>query len=53
MSYVTWQEKFRIGVDEIDRDHKLLFDLVDQFHESYARGLGQAEMDRVFGALGI
>jgi hemerythrin len=51
MSYATWQEKFLIGVPELDDDHRMLFDLVDQVHEAYARGRIEDDLERVFGIL--
>ncbi|MEO5337078.1 MAG: bacteriohemerythrin [Magnetospirillum sp. WYHS-4] len=51
MSYVVWQEKFRIGIPEVDDDHKMLFDLIDQFHEAYARGSASHDPERVFSVL--
>lgn len=51
MSYVTWPPSIATGIEEIDNDHKGLFDLVDQFHEAYARGGDRAEMECVFKVL--
>jgi hemerythrin len=28
MSFFTWQERFDLGIPEIDRDHKILADLI-------------------------
>lgn len=51
MSYATWQEKFLIGVPELDDDHRMLFDLVNQVHDTYANGMAEADLERVFGIL--
>lgn len=51
MSYLTWTESFAIGIEDVDTDHKTLFDLVDQFHEAYARGEGNGALESVFEAL--
>jgi len=51
MSYLTWQNKFSVGIDEIDHDHKILFDLVGQFHDAYAMGKGEQALEMLFQIL--
>lgn len=51
MTFVMWQEKLATGIEEIDNDHKMLFDLIEQFHEAYMSGQGNAAMEPVFKSL--
>ena len=51
MSYVRWTERLATGIEEIDADHKTLFDLVDQFHEAYAAGKGPGALENLFATL--
>lgn len=51
MSYLTWQEKFSVGIEQIDRDHKILFDLVGQFHDAYAMGKGETALEQLLDML--
>ncbi len=38
MSFFCWQDKFSVGVDAIDNDHRILVDLIDQLHEAFIDG---------------
>lgn len=38
MKYVEWCELFRIGHDKIDSQHKVLFDISNQFHDEAHKG---------------
>ena len=51
MSFVAWQDKLALGIEEIDNDHKGLFDLFNQLHDTYAGGQGDEALDAVFGVL--
>jgi hemerythrin len=51
VSYVAWKDDLATGFEDIDNDHKVLFDLVDQFHEVYAGSGNDAQLKMVFDAL--
>lgn len=51
MSVISWQDKFSVGVEEFDRDHKILLDLINQFHDAYAMGKGVEALEPVFQTL--
>ena len=51
MTFATWQDKFSLGIKDIDNDHQSLFDFFDQLHEAYASGNGAGSMDPVFEEL--
>ena len=51
MSYLTWQEKFTVGVPEFDEDHKQLVDLINQLHDAHAAEEPPEDMDSIFETL--
>ncbi|MEW5728580.1 MAG: hemerythrin family protein [Pseudomonadota bacterium] len=51
MSYAEWQERFSVGIPEVDREHKILFDLIGQLHDAYATDKSMPDMERVFAVL--
>ncbi|OIQ98403.1 bacteriohemerythrin [mine drainage metagenome] len=38
MSFFSWNDKFSMGVEVIDHDHRILVDLIDQLHEAFVNG---------------
>jgi hemerythrin-like metal-binding protein len=51
MSLSGWNDNFALGLPEIDRDHKILFDLIAQLHDAHAAGKGPEELEIVFSLL--
>ena len=51
MSFSDWQDRYDLGIPEIDREHRILFDLIGQFHDAHAAGHGAARLDHVFHVL--
>ncbi len=51
MSFDDWQERYELGIPEIDRDHRILFDLIGQLHDAHAAGHGVERLDYVFQVL--
>lgn len=51
MSYAEWQDRFSVGDAELDRDHKILFDLIGQLHDAYATDKPLPDMERVYAIL--
>ncbi len=35
MSLVTWNEKYVVGQEVIDRDHKMLFAMINEFYDAF------------------
>lgn len=33
---VRWEEKYRVGNEQIDQEHQYLFQLINEFHDAYA-----------------
>jgi hemerythrin len=48
---VEWQEYLSVGVEEIDNQHKMLFDRYNAFFAAYYEGRGHEEVIRLFGFL--
>ncbi len=44
---MTWRENFKIGVPEIDKQHKELCDQVDKLQEACTQGKGAEEVKKV------
>lgn len=51
MSFISWNDKFAIGIEAIDNDHKSLFDISEQLHEAYASGRSAEALDQLFKVL--
>jgi hemerythrin len=51
MSFFTWQDKFSVGIDVIDADHKILVDLIDQLHGAFVSGNVDDTVNSVLAAL--
>lgn len=52
MSFIEWDEdKFSVGVSALDRDHMIIADLIDQFHDAHAAGKGEETLENIFQVL--
>lgn len=51
MSFFTWNEKFSVGIDIIDSEHKVLVDLIDQLHEAFVTGNVDTAIGPILAAL--
>lgn len=45
---VEWHDYLSVGVEEIDHQHRLLFDSYNDFFTAYQEGKGDAEVIRLF-----
>jgi hemerythrin len=46
MSLLEWRDEFRIGIDEVDHEHRLLIDLINAAH---GRGAATAALEAALG----
>lgn len=46
MSLLEWRDGFRIGIDEVDHEHRLLIDLINAAH---GRGAASAALEAALG----
>ncbi|MBI5496646.1 MAG: hemerythrin family protein [Deltaproteobacteria bacterium] len=51
MPFVVFEERFRVGHPEIDRQHAELFDRVNRLHDAMIAGHGRAEVGQVLAFL--
>ncbi|HVI52023.1 MAG TPA: bacteriohemerythrin [Candidatus Sulfotelmatobacter sp.] len=51
MSFFTWNDKFSVGIESIDREHKVLVDLIDQLHEAFVNGNVATAIGPILSAL--
>lgn len=51
MSYLVWDEKYSVGVREIDTQHKKLVELINDLHDAMKQGKGKDVMTKVVKAL--
>lgn len=38
MPLITWRSEYRVGVAQVDAEHRYLFSLINAFHDAYAGG---------------
>lgn len=47
----VWEDKYQVGISEIDQDHKGLVDLINDLYEAMQDGSGGALLLPIFSAL--
>lgn len=51
MSLFTWNEKYSVHVENMDNQHKRLFELINRLHEAMSTGKGNAELGEILNGL--
>ncbi|MEN3046748.1 MAG: bacteriohemerythrin [Candidatus Hydrothermales bacterium] len=51
MSFIKWDEKFAIGIREIDEQHKKFFEILNELHSAMWQGKGKEIIDKVLNEL--
>lgn len=51
MPLFEWNDSYSVGVSEVDRQHKVLFDLINNLHDSMKRGEGNKIMGQILDEL--
>ncbi len=51
MSLFEWNDSYSVGVSEVDRQHKVLFDLINNLHDSMKKGEGNNVMGQILDEL--
>jgi hemerythrin-like metal-binding protein len=51
MPFAEWTAEFSVGVDEIDRDHRRLLDLLNELHDAVKAGDGHEVLGKVLDGL--
>jgi hemerythrin len=47
MAFVDWNDRYSVGVAQVDQQHKKLVALINQLHEAMSSGKGQAVLGPV------
>jgi hemerythrin-like metal-binding protein len=42
MSYLTWKESYSVGINQIDEQHKMLFEMLNKLYDAMREGKGKA-----------
>lgn len=50
MAFITWTEDIAVN-DEIDEQHKQLFDILNKLHAAVTNGVEQAQITQIFDSL--
>ncbi len=45
--FAIWSDEFSVGIDEIDRDHRKLFELLTKLHDASHAGTRREELGKV------
>lgn len=51
MAFLSWRDEYLVGIPVIDREHRYLFDLINEFHDTRAAGSSREEVLRVLNRL--
>ncbi len=51
MAYLTWDEKYSVGIREIDLQHKKLVEMINGLHDAMKEGKGKDVLARVLQEL--
>jgi len=51
MSLLQWEDRFSVGVDHFDRQHRVLVDLINELHDAMRAGKGQQELGGILEKL--
>ncbi len=47
MAIVEWNTTYSVGVEKLDKDHQILFALIDDLHEAMRVGKGSLVVDQI------
>ncbi len=51
MAYVEWDDLYSVRVEEIDRQHKKIFDYINQLHTAMKSGADMSEIEKILNSL--
>ena len=51
MAFLNWSDEYLIGDETIDRDHRYLFELLNEFHYAHSQSGDRAQISRVLSRL--
>lgn len=51
MAFMSWEDRFSVGVRSIDTQHKKLIDLINELHDARLKGKSGEALGHIFGEL--
>ncbi|MBI5092471.1 MAG: hemerythrin family protein [Candidatus Hydrogenedentes bacterium] len=51
MSILVWDEKYSVGISEIDRQHQRLIQMINDLHEALVAERGQQALTEIVGRM--
>lgn len=51
MALLDWKDEFSVGIAEIDRQHKVLIDLINKLHSAMRAGVGKRALSDILSEL--
>ena len=51
MAFLSWRKDYELGVEQIDTEHHRLFDMVNEFHETYSSSDRHKEIPHLLNRL--
>jgi hemerythrin len=51
MGLFAWQDEFAVGTAEIDSEHRALFRLAEELHESILNGAAEDDLEAIYARL--
>ncbi len=51
MALLSWNERYSVGIREVDEQHKKLIDMINQLHDAMLSGKGREILDKIINSL--
>jgi hemerythrin-like metal-binding protein len=51
MSYLAWKESYSVGINQIDEQHKVLFQMLNKLYDAMKEGKGKAVLVNLLSEL--
>jgi hemerythrin len=51
MSFMSWEDRFSVGVASIDTQHRKLIDMINELHDARLKGKSSEALGHIFGEL--
>lgn len=51
MAFLSWRNEYRVGVEQIDEEHRYLFDLINAFHDTHVGGTNRSALGQILNRL--
>ena len=51
MAFISWQETYKTGIEQVAAQHRMLFDIINELHEAKETGKAQDALDGILSRL--